>query len=129
MQALASRAYGQVHQRTAESRHIEHALFDQITVALEAVSLADRPEPSDWADAIHRNQQLWTTLATDLMLPENGLPQTLKESLLYLAEFVRRESNAAIAGERGLADLIDVNRAVMAGLMRHDPTRVVSGAA
>lgn len=118
MQALAVKAYGEVQQRTVGDREIEYALFRQITEALEAVSASTEFAPAAWADAISRNQQLWTIIAADLLGPANELPDDLKRSLIYLSEFVRRTSLKVLAGEDGLSDLIEVNRTVMAGLPR-----------
>lgn len=118
MQALAVKAYGEVQQRTVGDKEIEYALFRQITEALEAVSVSTEFAPAAWADAISRNQQLWTIIAADLLSPANALPDELKRSLIYLSEFVRRTSLKVLAGEDGLSDLIEVNRTVMAGLPR-----------
>jgi flagellar protein FlaF len=118
LQALAVKAYGEVQQRTVGDKEIEYALFRQITEALEAVAETTEFAPAAWADAVHRNQQLWTIIAADLLSPGNALPDDLKQSLLYLSEFVRRTSLNVLAGEDGLRDLIEVNRTVMAGLPR-----------
>lgn len=116
MQSLAFKAYGEVTQRTAGEKDIELALFRQITDALKQVSEAEDVQPTDWAEAIHRNQQLWTTIAIDLLHPGNALPDELKRSLLYLAEFVRQSSMKIMAGEGEIADLIEVNQSIMNGL-------------
>jgi flagellar protein FlaF len=118
LQALAVKAYGEVRQRTVGDKEIEYALFRQITDALEAVAESTDFAPAAWADALNRNQQLWTILAADLLSPGNALPDDLKRSLLYLSEFVRRTSLNVLAGQDGLHDLIEVNRTVMAGLPR-----------
>lgn len=111
------KAYGEVAKRTASDRQLEFALFMQITTALENLMSPDRVSLSDWADAINRNQQLWTILAGDLMLPSNGLPDDLKRRLLLLSEFVRRTSLKVLAGEENVSGLIEINKAVMAGLV------------
>jgi len=116
LQSLAFKAYGEVTQRTAGEKDIELALFRQITDALKQVSEAVDVQPTDWAEAIHRNQQLWTTIAIDLLHPGNALPDELKRSLLYLAEFVRQSSMKIMAGEGEIADLIEVNQSIMNGL-------------
>lgn len=118
MQALAYKAYGDVAHRTASDREIEFALFQQITEALESVVDPKTRSPSAWADAIHRNQQLWTIIATDLLIPSNPLPDELKRSLMFLADFVRQSSLKILAGDESIPDLIEVNRTVMAGLVR-----------
>lgn len=118
MQALAVKAYGEVQQRTVGDKELEYALFRQITDALESVLATTEFAPAEWADAISRNQQLWSLIAVDLLNPANALADELKRSLLYLSEFVRRTSLKVLAGEDGLSDLIEVNKTVMAGLPR-----------
>ena len=116
MQALAFKAYGEVTQRTAGERDIEYALFRQITDALEHVAKTDDVQPTEWAEALHRNQQLWTTIAIDLLHPDNALPVETRKSLLYLSEFVRQSSLKILAGNGEIADLIEINHTVMKGL-------------
>ena len=117
MQALAFKAYGEVKQRTAGERNIEFELFQQITEALEHVARSEDVGPAVWADAIHRNLQLWSTLAVDLLHPGNALPAEVKRSLLYLSEFVRQSSMKILSGEGELSDLIEINRTIMGGML------------
>lgn len=116
MQALAYKAYGQVTQRTATGRALEYAVFEQITRDLQSVLDDGGENPGAWGDAIYRNLQLWTIIATDLLSPENALPKETKAGLITLSEFVRRTSMKVLAGSEGLADIIEVNRTIMAGL-------------
>lgn len=116
MQSLALKAYGDVQQRTASDKEIEHALFTQITQDLDRVANEEKPVPSEWADAISRNLQLWTLLATDLMGTANALPEETKKGLLILSEFVRRTSMTVLSGGEGLADLIEINQTIVKGL-------------
>lgn len=116
MHNLAHKAYGQVTRRTADPRQIETAVFEQVTEALVHVEADPNADPALWADAINRNRQLWLTLWTDLLSPGNALPDDLKTGLLNLAEFVRRTSMDVLAGGEGLADLIEINRTILAGL-------------
>lgn len=116
MQALAHKAYGEVRNRTADNRSIERALFRQITDAMIEVQDAKRSDPEKWANAISRNLDLWTLLATDLMHPENQLGEGLRKSLLELSIFVRRASTEILGGGDGLADLIDINESIIKGL-------------
>lgn len=116
MQALAYKAYGQVTQRTATGRALEYAVFEQITRDLQSVLDDGGENPGAWGDAIYRNLQLWTIIATDLLSPENALPNETKAGLITLSEFVRRTSMKILAGSEGLADIIEVNRTIMAGL-------------
>ena len=99
-----------------KEKEIEFALFQQITDALEQVTNNENASPSEWVDAVHRNQQLWTTIAIDLLHPGNGLPEEMKRSLLYLAEFVRQNSMKILAGDGDIADLVEINHTIMQGL-------------
>lgn len=114
MQQLALKAYGDVQKRTASDRQIEVALFRQITLAMEHadadVSLAD------WADAVNRNQQLWSILAADLLGTGNGLSSDIRRSLLTLADFVRRQSLIVLEGEAEIGDLVEINKSIIDGL-------------
>ena len=116
MQALAHKAYGEVRNRTADNRSIERALFRQITDAMIEAQDAKQSDPEKWANAISRNLDLWTLLATDLMHPENQLNDGLRKSLLELSIFVRRTSTEILSGSDGLADLIDINESIIKGL-------------
>ena len=116
MQALAHKAYGEVQKRTADSRSIEHALFRQVTDGLIEAQDIKTSDPEKWANAINRNLDLWTLLATDLMHPENRLEQSLRQSLLQLATFTRRTSMKILSGSDELPDLIDINESIMKGL-------------
>jgi len=87
MQSLALKAYGDVQQRTAGDKEVEYALFTQLTQDLERVANQEKPIPAEWANAVSRNLQLWTLLATDLMSSENSLPEETKKGLLVLSEF------------------------------------------
>lgn len=116
MQALAYKAYGQVTQRTATGRALEISVFEQITQALQAVHDNNGENPGEWGDAIHRNLQLWSIIAVDVVSPDNQLPAETRAGLVSLSEFVRRTSMKVLAGSEGLADIIEVNRTILAGL-------------
>lgn len=121
MQALAFKAYGQVTQRTASGRALEHALFDQITQGLEQAAAAGRDDPGLWGEALYRNLQLWSLIAADILHPDNALPTETRAGLLQLSEFVRRNTQQVFAGTAELSDLIEVNRTIMAGLVLAQP--------
>lgn len=116
MQALAVKAYGEVRNRTADNKSLEHALFRQITDALIEAQTLEKTDPAKWADAVNRNLELWTVLTTDLLHPENKLPDAIRKSLLELSVFVRRHSMQVLSGEAQLADLIEVNESIIPGL-------------
>lgn len=119
---LAQTAYGAAAP-VRTPRGSEFAAFERITTGL---SRAADPTASMTmrASALHDNRRLWTTLATDIASPGNGLPQALRAQLFYLAEFSLLHSRAALRDPSALTALIDINRAVMRGL----DTPAVTGA-
>ena len=116
MQQLAFKAYNNVTQRTASDKHLEYALFTEITHYLREIDKDETPAPALWADAIDRNLQLWTILTVDLLNPTNQLTPELKRGLLNLADIVRRTSHRVLAGSDELPTLIDINETIMEGL-------------
>ncbi len=66
--------------------------------------------------AVHKNNELWTILATDLAEPGNALPDEVKAGLLSLAGFSIRHGHAVMAGDATTDALIDINLSVMKGL-------------
>ena len=96
-------------------RGTEYAAFQSVTARLTQAAHVDAPL-ADRAAALHENRRLWTILATDLAAPENGLPQTLRAQLFYLAEFSLLHSRKALREGASLEPLIDINRSVMRGL-------------
>ena len=116
MQALAVKAYGEVRNRTADNKSIEHAVFRQITDALIEAQELEKNDAQKWADAVNLNLELWTLLSTDLLHPDNQLNEATRKSLLELSIFVRRASMKILAGEGEIADLIEINETIMKGL-------------
>lgn len=116
MQTLAQKAYGNVQQRTAGDEELEVTLIRQITSELENVDGKDGVTPALVADAVSRNLQLWTIFATDLADARNGMPDTVKASLISIAGFVHRESMKILAGSGSISDLIDINRNLLISL-------------
>lgn len=122
MQSLAHKAYGHVQQRTANPREVEYALFSQITGELSKAYQAEQNSETSYAtEAISRNLQLWTTLASDLMAEDNALPLELRKSLLQLSEYVRKTSLELFSGRGSLESLIDINTSIMQGLSVSQP--------
>lgn len=95
-------------------RDIEYEAFSQITRMMRAASQG--PLEPVQVMAIHRNNELWTTLATDLAQPGNQLPAETRAGLISLAGFAIRQGHAVLNGTGDIDPLIDVNVAIMKGL-------------
>lgn len=117
-------AYGSARDAVLTPRQAEYRLFARVTHRLTESSAAlregDRAAYFRLAEAVHDNLRLWLSLALDLSVEANGLPEPLRAQLISLAGFVEKRS-ALIRARDGdpaaLAEsLIELNAAVMKGL-------------
>ena len=115
MHQLAFKAYGEVTSRTASDQQIEYVLFREITHSLQNADGPDA-EPAEWADAIHRNLELWTLLSVDMLSSRNQLDPALKANLISLAESVRRISYSVLGERADISELVTINETIMEGL-------------
>jgi|SRR5215467_3114205 len=133
-------AYQTTQLHTASPLTVEIMAFQKITGALEraqadaAQDLSAQPLLSTQrhvrlCDAIHQNSRLWLTLLEDLANPANGLPTDLKARLGSLAATSVRHGQRVVAGQATLSLLIDINRAIAAGLMQARANAAKSAAA
>ncbi len=112
----ARSGYAQAAAPVRTHRGSEYAAFAHVTAGLRSADPDDRLQFPALARAVHDNGRLWSALADDLRLEENGLPLALRAQLLGLAEFVRRHSNHVLAGRAPVEPLIEINTAIMKGL-------------
>jgi len=99
-----------------DPRRIEYRVFLKITLDLEAHRDQDWRSTS-MKSALWRNLELWNTLRADLLDTSNALPLSLRGGLVSLSFTVERRTWEVLRGERDIALLIDINRAVMRGLV------------
>ncbi|HUB46834.1 MAG TPA: flagellar biosynthesis regulator FlaF [Acetobacteraceae bacterium] len=118
----AAAAYGSVIRQTEDPRDIEYRVFEQITSAMQAVA-SPGTNFATKIRAVHRNRELWQTLAADLAASENALPEELRAGLLNLAIWVTRETDRVMHNGVPLHDLIEINYSIMRGL-RPPPAEV-----
>jgi flagellar protein FlaF len=114
---MSLQAY-QKAQRSAENpRETEYRLFAQVTQALIAADKGDRKKnPASFVDALDWNRRLWSALAVDCASDGNSLPAPLRAQIISLSLWVSRYSSEATRTGATLEPLIDVNKAIMAGL-------------
>lgn len=107
----ARRAYGPGNIALRSGRSAEHQLISDVTARLSAAAGF-----AQCAAALHDNRRLWTRLAADVADGENGLPESLRARIFYLAEFTHHHSRRVLRGEAGIAPLVEINTAVLRGL-------------
>lgn len=113
---MAKMAYSARVAPSRTPRATEYELFARITHRLKSAATKGRLHFAELAAALHDNQCLWSTLATDVAEPTNGLPANLRARIFYLAEFTRLHTSRIMAGSGSTDVLIDINAAVMKGL-------------
>ena len=114
--ALSRDAYTATHTFVRSPRSTERDAFLRVTDALEKGHAARKTRFPQYATALHDNQRLWTVLGADVADPDNGLPETLRARVFYLSEFTRTQTRKALRGEADAIPLIEINRAMIAGL-------------
>lgn len=97
-------------------RSIEYDLIALVTQRLRAGWTNRETDFPGFVRALTDNQKLWSTLASDVALADNGLPQELRARLFYLYEFTVSHSRAVLESGASAEVLTEVNTAVMRGL-------------
>ena len=104
--------YGSAGLRT--ERDSEYDAFSYVTRLLRDAK-SSRLGPAT-VQAIHKNSELWSILATDLAQPDNTLPDETKAGLISLAGFAIRQGFSVLNNGGTIDSLIEVNVAIMKGL-------------
>lgn len=112
----ATAAYARPDMATKTPRDTEYELLRRVTNRLNATRKVDANH-SEVVAAVHENRTIWTKLATLVADPDNKLPNDLRAKLFYLAEFTLHQSRKILAGDTNIKALVDVNSAVMSGLI------------
>lgn len=112
----AAAAYQQSAQSVGAPQTLEMQAFQRVNAALRAGAAPDAA-PGALARAVHMNNRLWSVLAVDLADDGNKLPEQLRAQLLGLAVFSIRHGERVIEGAEEPQALLDVNAAVVGGLM------------
>lgn len=97
-------------------RGVEYDLLARTTQRLAATWTNRKASFPIFVTALNDNLRLWSTLASDVAEPTNGLPAALRAQLFYLYQFTADHSRAVLADRGSVEVLIDINTAVMRGL-------------
>lgn len=110
---MSVNAYQRTAQLAADPRDTEYRAF-----GLAVARLMSANTPSAVAEAVHFNNRLWSTLASDLAMPSNALPTDMRAKLISLALWSIKYGSKVMRGEAEPSALIKVNKEIMAGLKR-----------
>lgn len=120
--AAALRAYAEMSLTARQPRDLEAEAFGKAIRLLQDAKHA-LPDFKRYADAVHFNQSLWNIVQSDLLAPDNPLPEELRSNLLQLSLFVDRRTITALGDPNGehLQVLIDIDRHLKEGLQETPP--------
>ncbi len=97
-------------------RGTEYEAFARVTHRIKSAAEKGGTAFPELVAALHANRQLWTMLAADVAEDGNGLPESLRARVFYLAEFTVLHSSKVLRGEAETEVLIEINTAIMRGL-------------
>lgn len=113
----AQSAYGNTGRTIGSDRDVEVQVFQKAIVSLRPFIGLDFKLSSESAVALSENLKLWDALTIDLVHPDNQLDDTLAAQLIELGRFVRFHTHGLYAGTGTVDVLVDINSAVLQGLM------------
>lgn len=109
-------AYASATHAVKTPRGTEYDAFARATQRMKTAQDHGANGFADLADAVLTNRKLWTLLAVDISDRDNALPRDLRARIMYLADFTREHSRLVLQRKASADALIDINRAMMAGL-------------
>lgn len=119
----ATNAYVKNAQQTGSPRELEAQLLMRAAARLQAVRDGSLAKSEDVVSAIRYNRRLWIIFGGSIGRPENPLPDTIKQNLVNLANFIVKHSLSLETATENTADrvgvLININREIAAGLRTH----------
>lgn len=116
----ATNAYAKNALQTGNPRELEAQLLMRAAARLQAVRDGSLAKSEDVVSALRYNRRLWILFGGSIGRPENPLPDTIKQNLVNLANFIVKHSLSLETSTEGTADrvgvLININREIAAGL-------------
>jgi flagellar protein FlaF len=104
---------------TEQIRDNERRAFDRAIELLVSAQAAGRGTHES-VEALLFVNRLWTVLLEDLADSGNGLPDSLKASLISIGIWVlRRTEQIRLGDEHDFSALIDISESIKKGLGRH----------
>jgi len=113
----AQSVYGTSGRAIGSDRDIEAQVFQTAISTLRPFIGLDFKLTSESATALSENLRLWDILTIDLVHPDNQLDDKLVTQLMELGRFVRFHTHGLYAGLGTVDVLVDINVAVLQGLM------------
>ena len=115
-QRMSLAAYQRTAQYTETPRNIEARLLGDVCRELTTLSQPGA-EKNRLREALDWNRRVWNTLTLDCANPENPLPAQVRANVVSLGLWVSRYTEEAMWNDADIAPLIDINQAMIKGLM------------
>ena len=109
-------AYQRVAQVTETPRQTEYRLLGDVCRELTEVA-GEEPTSTRRREALHWNRRVWMTFAVESARADNPMEAALKARIVSLGMWVYRYTDDAMWKEADIQPLIDVNLAIIKGLM------------
>ncbi|MEM7728182.1 MAG: flagellar biosynthesis regulator FlaF [Pseudomonadota bacterium] len=119
----AQSAYGNTGREIGSDKDVEVQVFQTAIARLRPLMGLDFKLTPTAAETLSENLKLWDTLTLDLIHPENQTADDLKAQLIGLAKFVRAHTIGLYGGNGTVDVLVDINTAVLKGLLGQPGTR------
>jgi flagellar protein FlaF len=113
---MSIQAYQTTAQKTESPRQTEYRAFAVATRGLIDAAALPITEVGRRGEALAKNRQLWTLLASDCAAEGNTLSQSLRAQIISLSMFVDRHTRAVMREGADFEILIEINRTIMQGL-------------
>ena len=118
---MSIQAYQATAQKTEGPRQTEYRAFAIATRGLIDAAALPVTEIGKRGEALAKNRQLWTLLASDCASEGNVLSKPLRAQIISLSMFVDRHTSAVMRQGADIDILIEINRTIMQGLSPAQP--------
>lgn len=120
---MSIQAYQTTAQKTEGPRQTEYRAFAVATRGLIDAQSLPVSEIGRRGEALAKNRQLWSILASDCSAEGNTLSKSLRAQIISLSIFVDRHTRAVMREGADIDILIDINRTIMQGLSPQQPAQ------
>jgi flagellar biosynthesis activator protein FlaF len=126
---MSIQAYQTTAQKTESPRQTEYRAFAAATRGLIDAAALPVNEIGRRGEALAKNRQLWSLLASDCSAEGNSLSPPLRAQIISLSIFVDRHTRAVMREGADFEILIEINRTIMQGLSPAQPSQAAAQAA
>jgi flagellar biosynthesis activator protein FlaF len=119
-------AYKKTIRESENPRDIERRVLSRITGDIERhADIYDAAETREeclsilskgLSASLQENLRFWSILKFDLIGDGNGLPETLRASIISIAFWMERQTADVMRGDPGVASIVEINNSILAGL-------------